>query len=159
MERDQLLKLLDNYKRLSTKRFKQIFCGKRIGEGVSREVFEFVLDKRYVVKIDTTEDFDNIMEWKIWHHLKDYKALSQHLAPCIWMMPNGKVLIQRKIRFKGKYPDKMPNLFTDLKYQNYGFIGKRIVCCDYSRSNLFKSGRVRKVKWWNGYSDIQKWMK
>lgn len=153
MKLNELQDQLEKYQFISLDKFLKKFAGKFINSGVSRNVYEFKLSKRYVLKIEKNRPYyDNVMEFKIWTEARYYSDIHKFLAPTVWISKSCKIILQRKIKISpiGKnYPLKMPNIFTDLKYTNYGFINKRIVCCDYSRCLLFNGMRSRNVKWWS----------
>jgi hypothetical protein len=125
-------------------------CGKHIGSGFSRDVYELKDNPRYVVKIEKYPEegnFCNAQEWRNW--IDCYGWLKEWLCPCIMINETGQVLIQKKVRFldKSKYPNRIPNIFSDLKYKNGGFIGNRFVFVDYP-SFILTSPRMKKAKWW-----------
>lgn len=129
--------------------FTDFFCGNRIGEGCSRSVFEYRIDQRYVVKIDRTNKFDNVAEWDIWNNLKD-GPYGKYLAPCLSISSCGRVMLQRRtIPVKAsQLPDKIPVFFADTKLQNWGRIGKNIVCHDYANHSFYSGGTsMIKAKW------------
>lgn len=150
MIKSDLFELLDKNTYSSMKRFKKKFCGKELGSGVTRRVFEFKPDSRYVVKIQYRDSaLHNCAEFHIWNE-NWYAPLQNMLAPCLWISNSGRILIQRRVSFRSqnRYPDRLPVCFTDLKVTNYGWIGKRFVCCDYAGLK-FRIGRHRKIKWWD----------
>jgi len=122
------------------------FIGDRIGEGCSRSVYEYRIDPRFVVKIDRTNLFNNVAEWDIWHSLKD-GPYGKFLAPCLSISSCGRVMMQRRtrpVKFD-QLPSTIPNFFADTKLQNWGRIGKNIVCHDYA-NHAFYSGNFKLVK-------------
>jgi len=129
-------------------------AGKLIDYGVHRDVYECKVDSRFVVKIErdmSTGDFANVCEWRNWINNKDWKDLAKWLAPCEIISEDGKLLIQRRVNFykNRKYPERIPTIFTDLKKENYGWIGKQLVCVDYAFFRMdFNDLRLRKVAWW-----------
>lgn len=129
--------------------FTDFFCGDRIGEGCSRSVYEYRIDTRYVVKIDRTNLFNNVAEWDIWQSLKDSDH-GKYLAPCLSLSSCGRVMLQRRthsIKFS-QLPDKIPAFFADTKLQNWGRIGKNIVCHDYANHAFYAGGnRMVKATW------------
>jgi len=109
-------------------------CGNLLGSGYYRDVFEYNLDPKYVVKIQRDDaKFNNIVEWEIWNTVS-YGSYKKHFAPCTWILGNGRILIQRKttpISKRKPAPEKIPNFFTDVKDSNFGWIGNQFVAHDY----------------------------
>lgn len=113
-------------------------CGDLIGQGCFRDVFEYNLDKNYVVKIAREDDAsDNYVEWRIWSNVKyTTDGTKDWFAPCSWISSNGRVMLQRKtqpLKSREKHiPEKIPAYFTDIKEANFGWIGNQLVAHDYS---------------------------
>lgn len=134
--------------------FIDTFCGKLIGHGYSRQVYEYKLDSSLVIKIETcinvSKYFQNVIEYDTWINIKD-TDLSKWFAPCVYISYNGNVLIQKKTNPVKKYPDMIPIFLTDTKKQNYGMYKGKFVCHDYGTNNLIKYGftkRMKKADWW-----------
>ena len=142
-----------------------LLCGAKLGEGMSRTVFECELLPDCVVKVETdARRFQNVMEWEIWQRVKDTPA-ARWFAQCRWISPSGLVLIMERTRVPGQseYLEKVPAWFTDLKRQNWGMAraekkdGKPgrewLVCHDYGTSLVIEEGtitkRMRKADWWD----------
>ena len=132
----------------------KLILGDKLGEGMSREVYEFAFDKKFVVKVEQSK-FQNVREWELWNELKENK-LAKHFAPCVDISPCGIYLIQRRTEPipKSEYPEKIPHFFTDEKFSNFGVIvenGKKsFVCHDYGSfilTNGFRNG-MKKAVWW-----------
>jgi len=138
----------------STAEFEEFIVGKKLGRGVTREVYNFVPDDTCVIKIAHSYDGrqTNITEFKIWYELSNFdKKLSKWFAPCISISEGGKYLVQKKIEF-GRlkdYPKKVPHFFYDIKRDNYGWYGKQFVCCDYGYFNITDSysKRMKNIIW------------
>lgn len=114
-------------------------CGEFVGKGCTREVYEFQLDDKYVVKVAYGSPIDNVVEWQIWQNLKHRTDGSREwFAPCKYLSKNGRILVQRRTQpletREAHIPDKVPTFFTDIKRSNYGWIGKQLVCHDYAYS-------------------------
>lgn len=131
-----------------------VLIGKAIGVGQNRDVFEYKPDPdMYVIKYEGRGDFfQNAMEWRLWDEAKYFKV-DKWFAPCWYISPNGRFLVQSRITFppKNKYPDKLPGFFTDTKYGNFGLLGKKFVACDYGHPVVLKNNnmkQLRKVRWW-----------
>jgi hypothetical protein len=139
-----------------------MLCGTQLGRGMSRTVFHCTLLPDCVVKVETEHStFQNVLEWQTWCTVQ-HTDHSEWFAPCEWISPNGKVLIQRRTFPVGPahLPTKMPAWFTDFKVQNYGMIprkGKqpaRLVCHDYGTSLALQEGtttrRMKAPMWYDG---------
>lgn len=140
--------LFEYYKNTNIRKFKKQYCGRKLGQGCSRSVYEFKPDPRYVIKITDWAGIEsNLLELHIWMELKWVHDLAQWLAPVIWANQDCRVILQRRVEFKaiGKYPKKVPHWFTDLKIQNYGWIGRRFVCADYGGC-VITNGFTRRMK-------------
>jgi len=134
----------------------RMFRGRFLGEGIHRKVFIYKPNHDLVIKIahDSAHGrAQNIMEHEIWEEIKDEAAIAKWFAPVRDLSQAGKYLIQERAYIGGRdtYPKVIPNFFTDLHYDNFGFIGKRLVCMDYG-AILFHKGfhpiRMVKPKWW-----------
>jgi hypothetical protein len=131
-----------------------LICGKAIGSGMSRNVFEYRLSDKWVAKLEHNSTFQNQVEWEIWNEVKDHKALSRWFAPCIQISGYGQWLIQARTFpiEKRSLPSKVPHIFTDLKIGNWGWLDGRPVCHDYGTMlcRLFgkHAERLRKADWW-----------
>lgn len=127
-------------------------CNKKIGGGMSREVFSSKLLPNSVIKCESGQRiFQNQFEWEIWQNI-GYSALGKKwLAPCEWISPCGSVLIMKKTTPAVKYPDKMPAFLTDFKHTNYGMYKGRLVCHDYGTAHFLNVGltkRMKKADWY-----------
>lgn len=130
-----------------------MLLGTRLGSGTTRRVYINDLNPLQVVKIDMSPDFNNVMEWKIWHELKD-TGLGKYLAPCDAISPSGDILIQRRTKPAVKFPDWMPTIFCDFKLTNYGMLDGNFVCHDYAMLILDKALeknhlRFGRPDWWS----------
>lgn len=137
----------------SINRFVRSLCGEQLGVGLSRDVYVFEPDPRYVAKIERDNsqgDFANVCEWRNYINLRDWSQFARWLAPCVAIRESGQVLIQRRVRFRAPelYPTHVPSLLTDLKYANYGWLGKRFVCCDYAFLIIGTPYRMKRARWW-----------
>lgn len=138
-----------------------LLCGRKIGEGMSRNVFECALLPNCVVKVETDgHRFQNIMEWQTWNIVSHTKA-SRWFAQCKWISPNGKILIQERTRPPAPFEflPKVPVWFTDMKRTNWGMATTSsdnkqfLVCHDYGTSLMLQDGtvtkRMKKAEWYN----------
>lgn len=114
-----------------------MICGKKIGEGQTRMVYEYNLDKRFVVKIETGNSGDNYNEYQMWHEIEylkgDLKWVKDWFAPVHYISPCGRILIMErtKVKKRRERPKKIPKFIKDSHYNNFGWLGKKFVCHDY----------------------------
>ena len=126
--------------------------GDFLGQGISRYVFESKLNKKQVIKIDCSPHNDNVLEWNVWNHVMYVPKLAKHFAPCHSISRCGRILVQSKC-ITGvpydEYPKMVPEFMADLKYTNWGRIGKNIVCFDYASVIITSMGsnKTKKVNW------------
>jgi hypothetical protein len=134
-----------------------LLCGDLLGSGVSRQTYVYAADKNYVVKMQhSTADFQNQTEWKLWHDLKgvEGRGLDKWLAPCIRISDMGTWMIQKRTTpvtldyLKKKY-NRIPEMFTDLKADNWGLLDGKLVCHDYGRLVYHVKPILVKAKWWD----------
>ena len=149
-----LLKKFEQCGSLSVKGTIRRWCGDLISRGLNRDVYVLKYNPKWVVKIQRTVHFDNVVEYKIWDAVRFAPADSKWFAECLTISETGLVLIQRRIEHKSisEYPKKVPYYFTDFKIQNYGWVGDRFVCCDYANVLDMLTGKMtqktRTAKWW-----------
>lgn len=132
--------------------FKELFdtvCGEKIGQGMSRTVFECKINDKFVIKVEEPGDFQNVKEYHNWQDFQFTKGVSEWLAPCHSISDNGRILIQERCEPIGRnqLPDKMPKFITDTKVQNFGLLNNKIVCLDYSFMVSHVELVERKVEW------------
>jgi hypothetical protein len=137
---------------ISAIEFVDLFLGAEIGSGMSRQVYEFNLDKTMVVKHETGDAFQNMIEWEIWKAVQE-TPMKKWFAPCHAISPNGQFLIQSRVEQipRKQYPKKIPDFFHDTKYQNFGMLNGKFVCFDYGTMNLIRENwnkKMVKVDWW-----------
>lgn len=126
-------------------------CGEWIGEGINRDVFEYNLDPRYVVKVQKEAgEFSNIMEFEIWGAVR-HTEYKKFFAQCLWLSGNGRIMLQRKTRPLTKTlrpPERIPHFFLDVKDSNFGYIGGQFVAHDYeySMTQFINTGLNDKTK-------------
>lgn len=133
-----------------------LFLGDIIADGSTRIVYKCLQDSSAVIKHEPKGNrFQNVIEWEVWQTVKGTK-FEKWFAPCIDISSNGVWLIQRRIEPipKGMFPKKVPAFFTDMKYQNFGMLGKQFVCCDYGTIHIEAmkrsfSKKTKKPEWWN----------
>ena len=115
-----------------------LLLGEKIGQGCHRIVYEHETNKDWVVKIQNSQEWSNIVEYEIWKTIM-WTKYKKWFAECFYISRNGKAMIQQKVEPITKYnehliPDKIPYFFTDVKASNFGFIGEQLVCHDYDYS-------------------------
>ena len=130
--------------------FKEILLGKKLGRGAYRDVYECALNKEYVVKVENDNNgFSNAREWKLWEHV-EYSPFEKFFAPCISISDTGLILIQKKVVQNDKLPETVAHFFTDVKPENFGWIGKNFVCCDYGSigyQHVWSEKKTKKPHW------------
>lgn len=130
-----------------------MLCGKLLGEGIHRKVFECKLRVDLVVKVEYETDyrtFANVTEMQFWNDHEHYKKVSDWLAPCEFLSPDGRILLQQRARPVSEIdilPSHVPSFLSDLKLENFGIIAGRLVCLDYARTIPNPSLRTKKVTW------------
>jgi len=130
-----------------------LLCGKLIGEGIHRKVFECRIASQYVVKVEQELDwrcFANVNEMRFWTDHQYYRPVARWLAPCFQLSPDGRILLQHRatpVADKSELPKRLPSFLTDIKPENFGWIDKQLVCVDYALVNEAPSTRLRKAEW------------
>lgn len=129
-----------------------LLCGEKLGEGIHRMVFECRLRPELVVKVEKEEAwryFANVHEMKFWDEV-DAKV-RQWLAPCEYLSPDGRILLQQKVNICNSFdtlPTELPAFLHDHKPSNYGWLRGQFVCVDYSIHTIGKPNlRKKKVTW------------
>lgn len=118
-------------------------CGEKLGSGSYRSVYEFNMNpNKMVVKVEPKSTDCNIAEFLLWDEIQGLKGnlawVKEWFAPIHWCSPNGKVLIMERTKQLDKErPKKVPYFFTDVKADNFGWIGKQFVCHDYGFIHKF----------------------
>ena len=130
-----------------------LLCGDELGSGTQRNVFECRIRNDLVVKVEKENDwrlFANVHEMKFWRDNEYYSAISKWLAPCAYLSPDGRILLQKKVRTVQSddvLPDMLPQFLTDIKRNNFGWIGEQLVAVDYALNLTNASVRMKKVNW------------
>ena len=143
--------------RLTLQDLADTLLGDKIASGSERHVYpchNSLFKVPCVAKICTgSQVHQNIIENEIWSRIQ-YTDHAKWFAPVLAIGNQGRVLIMQRTTLKLPecYPKKIPNFFTDMKYNNYGWIGKQFVCHDYGLTLLMEKGmskRMRKADWWS----------
>lgn len=129
-----------------------LLCGEKIGRGAHREVFECRIRRDLVVKVENQEMryFANVLEDKFWADHQFYRKVADWLAPCEYLSPDGRILLQRRatpIHDRSQMPEKMPAFLTDLRIENFGLLDGRVVCIDYALTIPNPSTRLKPAGW------------
>ena len=130
-----------------------LLCGELIGQGIHRKVFECRLRPDLVVKVEKEGDwrsFANVMEQKFWDDHQFCAKVASWLAPCEYLSPDGRILLQRKATPVGEHeelPIEIPSFLTDLKRANFGRIDGALVCVDHAMTIPNPSTRMKRVVW------------
>lgn len=134
----------------------RVLCGKPLGHGDSREVYACAFDDEYVVKIEQgARSFDNSVEWALWHdRLSRVEWASKLFAEPVAISPCGSVMIQRRTEPAREFPHWVPDIWGDLKIENFGMLDGRLVCHDFGNSffnssQLGEKPRLVQAKWWS----------
>jgi hypothetical protein len=136
-------------------------CGRVLGEGQNRTVYEHKFDSSVVIKMDTGDGrwFQNVAEWLVWDAVKD-TAHAKWFAPCVTISECGKVLVQRRTVRAINHPEQVPAYMCDLKINNFGILvprantdeEERFVCHDYGLlTRMLRTGaskRMTNAQWW-----------
>ncbi|HYH16126.1 MAG TPA: hypothetical protein VD794_12945 [Flavisolibacter sp.] len=131
-----------------------LLCGEKLGKGIHRTVYECKIRPDLVVKVEHEENyrfFSNVFEQKFWDDNQNYKKVADWLAPCEYLSPDGRILLQRRVKIVtevDKLPDKMPSFLTDFKPSNFGFLNDKLVCVDYALVIDNPNIRLKKVFSW-----------
>ncbi len=127
-----------------------MLCGRKLGEGIDREVYECKVRPDLVVKVEHSDfrRFANVMEARFWADHQHYDKVARWLAPVEFLSPDGRLLLMRKAE-QGNitFPDQLPAFLTDVKPENFGMLDGRLVCVDYALTIPSPSTRPRKVSW------------
>lgn len=136
--------------------FLHLICGAYISGGCYREVFEYNLDSRFVVKVEKDSDFSNIYEKAVWEEVQWLQGplawVKEWFAPIKWISPGGRIMLMRRTESwarKKEYPDKVPGFFQDVKLDNFGWLDGKFVCHDYAYMHglIHYPKKMAKVDW------------
>ncbi len=131
-----------------------MLCGKVLGQGVHRKVFDCKIRPDLVVKVEDDNDnlrnFANVFEMQFWCEYQHDKNIGKWLAPCEYLSPDGMLLLQRKcspVPFDYKLPARLPEFMTDFKRDNFGIMDGKLVCLDYAITMMSASSKLKKADW------------
>ena len=75
-------------------------CGEVLGEGASRHTYVYNLDPKYVIKVETGNGGNNMVEYLLWEEVKgltgNLEWVKNWFAPVKWISPNGKLLVMER---------------------------------------------------------------
>lgn len=118
--------------------------GKNLGNGETRKVYDCSFDPNNVVKIEIPNrddfQFDNVAEFQLWINLRTrFPEYAKFLAPCIRLSCASRILIQKKTTpiDKKELPKSIPYFLADTHINNWGRIGKFVVCHDYANHSFY----------------------
>lgn len=132
-----------------------LVCGKKLGRGIGRTVYEYKPDPSLAIKIeDRASSFQNIAELEVWNAVA-HTPWAKWFAPVVQISGAGTVLLMRRtspLREK-ELPNRVPAFFTDLKRTNFGILDGRLVAHDYGTFPAVMlgaalNGKTRKAAWW-----------
>lgn len=141
--------------------FNGFLLGKKLGNGIDREVFVYRANEDQVIKIETgSGNYQNVMELQVWASAVDQLPhsanLKNHLAQVFQISDYGTILRMERTwppPSGFKWPNKMPAGLGDFKRSNYGLTKDgRLVCHDYGSSLFIHRGiskAMRKADWWD----------
>lgn len=134
-----------------------LLCGRLIGRGISRKVFECRLRPEFVVKVEIIENdearnFANVIEDKFYSDNEHYKPVAKWLAPIEFLSPDGRLMLQRRVQPINPdqikdLPRLIPSFLTDVKTDNFGWFEGRLVSVDCAFSFSNPSTRLKKANW------------
>lgn len=145
-----------------------IMCllGTRIANGKYRTVYEHALDPTKIIKIEygyedlkdhdcvMRNSFCNVQEFLLWKEIQYFKGslewVKDWFAPIEWISPSGHILCMEKTDPKpiAERPEMIPAFLWDVKQDNFGWIGEKLVCHDYAHvaAHTVFNKRMKKVK-------------
>ncbi len=127
-----------------------LLCGPQLGEGIHRQVFLCRIDPTLVVKVETDDNYwqgANAAEWKNWDENSYAPSFSKWLAPCMWISPNSRIMLQKRTTQIPSHliPKQLPAWLMDVKWENFGYYDGRIVAHDYPQLRAKLGRRMVKV--------------
>lgn len=129
----------------------RVICGRELGFGEGRTVYECDIRPDLVIKIETpSHSFQNQGEWRFWNDWRHDADMRTWLAPCEAISPCGTVLLQQRTQPipREHYPKRLPQFLTDTKRSNFGLLEGRIVCHDYGLVVSEVATDMVEAEWW-----------
>lgn len=129
-----------------------LLCDRRLGHGMTREVFQLYTDPTKVIKFELESGhFQNVAEFTLWRSIEHTK-FAKWFAPCHYISHCGRILIQSYAEPLAAIalPAEVPAFFTDLKPSNWGQIKGQPVAVDYGKHLMLErgmTGRMRRADW------------
>lgn len=141
----------------------RMVCGKKIGEGATRLVYEHAMDATKVVKVEPDgHSWHNANEAQVWNTLRG-TPLAKWLCPVFLFSPYGRVIVMGRCPpiQRQQVPRLIPAFLNhDVKTENWGMWNDHPVCLDYGLSSIFDflfrkgaPGRLVKAKWPDGQAE------
>lgn len=130
-----------------------LLCHGQLGEGIHRKVFACRIRDDFVVKVEDGAEwrnFANVREMQFWCDWQHHEPVARWLAPCEFLSPDGRVLLQRRcepIPSGYELPATLPAFLTDVKRENFGLLDGRLVCVDYAGTVPAVNKKPRKASW------------
>lgn len=155
IQADDLRQITNNHPNINNDIIAAII-GKPLGEGLSRNVFEYNLNpEKYVIKLETTNYRSNASEIILWNEIQGLKGplswVKDWFAPILWHSPNSLVLVMERTYQdpNRKKPDRIPSFFQDVAERNFGWLNNKFVCHDYGSIYGFikYSNKFKKANW------------
>lgn len=124
-----------------------LLMGKKLGSGAYRDVYECPMDPTVVVKYEhsCSGRFCNIDEWNIWRDAQENPEIAAWLAPVRFVSSCGQFLIQDRTAPITRVPKRVPSFMCDLKAENMGRLGRRVVFHDYANT-LIETQAFKRLK-------------
>lgn len=77
-------------------------CHDVLGQGIHRKVFSCRFRDDLVVKVEDNGDnpmrsFANVREMDFWTYWRDHEPVAKWLAPCEYLSPDGRLMLQRRV--------------------------------------------------------------
>ena len=90
----------------------------------------------------------NYREFHTWSEV-GFTQWSKWFAPVVAISEDGRKLLQVRAINSGKPVGKVPEFFSDLKEDNWGWLNGHAVCLDYGYTKLATMGlkKVRMKRW------------